>query len=99
MTRVKEPHLGCWQIPFVCLSANRKKERIILAPDGQERRLEFAEILLKLWVKIHVGRVILEKIELHLVGIGTSQVKIVQRTAIGRYQTRVGNAVRVLERR
>src|SRR5262249_39462539 len=90
-------HLALGDIPFERFRAGRKKERIIFAPDRQQWRLVFAEIFLKRRVQCDVVRVILEQIELDFVGIGTGQIKIVQRTAIWRNDGWIGNAIRVLE--
>src|SRR6266850_89453 len=98
MSRVKKLNPGLRNIPLERLRTSRQKERIVFAPDSQERWLIPAEVFLKLGIQRHVVRVVLEKIELHIVGPRTSQIKVVERTTVGRYQTQVGDTMRVLER-
>jgi hypothetical protein len=99
MTCVEELHLSLWQIAFVSLRASGKEEWIVFAPHSEQGRLKLPKVFLKLRVERHVAGIILEKIELHFVGIRTNQIKIIQRTAVRRYQAWIGDAVRVLESR
>src|SRR5215472_410674 len=44
--------------------SRRNKERIILAPDRQQRRPRFTEVFLKLRVELHIRRIVEEEIQL-----------------------------------
>lgn len=44
---INEAHVGVGDIAFECLGAGRQKERIVLAPHCQKRRLVLAEVALK----------------------------------------------------
>src|SRR6516164_1642674 len=97
MSGVIKVHCSRGDIAFERFRPGREKERIVLAPDGQQRWLVFSEIFLKLWVERNVSRVIPEEIELHFVSVGTSQIKIVQRTAIWGNHAWVRDTMRILE--
>src|SRR5262249_11876603 len=97
MPGVIKMHLGLRNILFERFRTGRKKERIIFTPYGQQRWLIFPEILLESRIERHVACIIFKEIELHFVGTGTSEVKIVQRAAIRRNDGWIGNAMGVLD--
>src|SRR6202034_1794067 len=49
-----------------CFRARRNKKRIVLTPDRKQWWLRFAEIFLKLWIELYVGRIIQKQIQLNL---------------------------------
>ena len=55
---------GIGIIPAVGLRSGRDKERIMLAPNGEQRRLAVAEIFLKNWIEDKIRSVIEKEIEL-----------------------------------
>jgi hypothetical protein len=52
------------------LGAGRQEERVVAAPDRQQRRLVLAEIRLERRVQRHVARVVQEQVELDVVRAG-----------------------------
>src|SRR5579871_864154 len=67
------------------LRAGRKEERIVLAPDREERRLVGAEVILEGRIERDIALVIAEQVELDVVGARTRQIEIVERVAVRRY--------------
>ncbi len=99
MPRVVEFDGRLGNIPLERFRAGGREKWIVFSPDREERGLVLPEIFLELRVECYIGRVVLEKIKLHFIRVGTSQVKVIQGTAIGGYQTRISDAMRVLEAR
>src|SRR5262249_6073903 len=75
---VQEADHRAWNIAPERLSPRRKKERIVLAPYRQERRLVGAEVFLKRGIEGDVALVVAEQVELHLIGAGTGEVIVVE---------------------
>ena len=65
MTGVEESNLGVGQIAFEGSGAGRQKERIVLAPDGQQWRTVRAKTFLKQWVERDITGVIQKEIQLN----------------------------------
>src|SRR5215469_7071049 len=97
VTCINEMDFGVRNIPLVGLSARGQKERVVLAPDGEERRLVFSEIALKLRIEIHVACIVEEKVELRFMSAGTRQIKVVERAPIGRNKRFFRRAMHVLK--
>src|SRR5258708_16493642 len=93
---VEEANDSLGIVPLERLSTRRHEERVVLAPDRQERRLVRAEVFLEWRIQRHVALVVAEEVELHFISAGTRQIKIVQVLAIRRHHRLVGNAVGVL---
>src|SRR5580658_9049181 len=55
---IEELHLRVRQVFLKGLCSRGNEERIVLAPDGKQRRFGPAEIFLEFWVKLHVRRII-----------------------------------------
>src|SRR5438128_6841261 len=62
-----EAHFGAGNVAFEGFCARRQKERIVLAPDGEQRRLFRAEVFLELGIERDVARIVQKQIELNLV--------------------------------
>ena len=73
MACVVEMHLGSRVITFERLRARRQKERVVLAPDREQRRAFRAEVLLELRIERNVAGVIQEQVELDFVIAGSGQ--------------------------
>src|SRR5882724_3291104 len=58
---------GASNVAFESFRARRQKERIVLAPDGQQRWLFRTEIFLKLGIERDIARIVQKQIELNLV--------------------------------
>ena len=67
VTGVEEVHFGAWVVALERLSARRQKEGIVLPPDGEQRRMRLAEVLLELRIALHVVRIVQEQVELDLI--------------------------------
>src|SRR5262252_4432545 len=93
---VKKVHLSVRDVAFERFRTRRQKERIVLAPCGQKRRLVFAQIVLEFRIERDVALVVAEEIELNLVRARARQIIVVERISVWRNQCRIGHAVRVL---
>jgi hypothetical protein len=74
-------------VPVVALErfrTARKKKRIVLAPDGQQRWLLGAEVILEFGIQRHVAGVVQEKVELDLVVAGPGQERGIERGRLWR---------------
>src|SRR5215471_15308261 len=89
-------HFGVWIVPTERFGALGKKERIILAPNCEQRRTVSAEIRLELRVQRHVACVVEKQVELNLVVAATRQQGTVEPIGFGRNQRCVGDAVEIL---
>src|SRR2546430_14471938 len=96
MSGIEEAHLGLRYVAFECLSTRRQKERIVLSPCSQQRWPMCAEVGLKLRIQCDVAFIVAEQVKLHFGDARSTQVKIVERVAVGRYRSRIRYAVRVL---
>ena len=72
------------------LGAGREKVDVVLAPHRQHRRLAVAEVGLPFRVKRDVGAVVVDEVELDLVGAGAPEVGGIERVAVRRHALRVG---------
>src|SRR5690349_3279824 len=79
MAGVIKNHLGGRVFSTVTFGAGRQKERVVLSPDGQGWRPMGSEIFLKLRIKLNVGLIITEKIELNLGALRPVQQRLVER--------------------
>src|SRR5262249_24109547 len=93
---VEEAHDGPGNVPLEGLRARRKKERIVLAPYGQQRWLVGPKIVLEGRVQRDIALVVAEQVELGVSGARASQIEIVEVLAIRRHHGWIGNAMRVL---
>jgi hypothetical protein len=64
VSSVQNLNRSIWQIVFELLSSSWNEDDIVLSPDGDERGLIFAEILLEFRVERDVGTVIFEETNL-----------------------------------
>ena len=96
MPGVEQMEFEILQIAFIWISAFRRKNRIVLSPDNQSRRLIFAEICLPLRIKRRVRAVTVEKLELNVLVARAIHQSLVERPGVGRNAIRVAHAVRVL---
>src|SRR5215469_18817686 len=86
VTRVEEADIGTGDVAFVRFGSRRQEERVVLAPDRQQRRLMLPEVRLERGVESDITGVVEEQIELHLVRSRARQIVIVQRAAVRRNQ-------------
>ena len=61
VTGIQQMHLAMRQILLERLCATWAKDRIILAPDGQQRRLVLPEIRMPLGIALRIGPIVLEQ--------------------------------------
>ena len=87
---------GVWVVALECLGAGRDEVGVVLAPDGEQRRLRFAEVLLEFGVELYVVGVVEEEIELDVHVAGARDQSGVEGVAFGRDHVGVGDAVGVL---
>src|SRR5262249_56358450 len=73
MTGVVQVHFGIRDVPAIGLGPGRQEERVVPAPDGQQRRPPRREVAVELRIERHVARVVEEQIELDLVVTGPRQ--------------------------
>src|ERR1700684_4058064 len=99
MTGVEEANDRAGNVALEGFRARRQKERIVLAPHGEQRRPMGTEIVLEVRIERDVALVVAKQVELDLVGAGTRQIEIVQRPAIGRDGRLVSDTVGVLPAR
>ena len=93
---VEEAHFGVRNVTPVRLGALREKERIVLAPDSQQRGTTAAEILLELRVQRNIACIVEKQVELNLIIAGAGEQGAVEREGFGRNHCFVRNAVEVL---
>jgi len=89
MPRIKKMNLGRGYIAAVCFCSRRDECRIILAPNGEQRRLRGADIFLECGVLFHIRSVIQNQIELIFLGIRAIHIGDIQRISVR------GNPLRV----
>ena len=61
VTGIQEMHLAVWQILLERLCATWAKDRIILAPHGQQWRLVVPQLRLPLGIALRIGAIVLEQ--------------------------------------
>src|SRR5215467_1470504 len=96
MSGIEELNLRVRYVFPKCFCSRRNEERIILAPDRQQRRFRLAEIFLKLRIKLYVRAVIQKQIELDLLVPRAFEECRVQRVCLRRHSLRIRYAVGVL---
>src|SRR5262245_29299471 len=64
MSGIQQLDSGIGIITAVRLGAGRKEKRVMLAPDGEQRRFGVAKVLLEDWIEGQIGRVVKKEIEL-----------------------------------
>src|SRR6185312_6829510 len=96
MAGINEAHDCLGDVAFESFRTCRQEKWVVLAPDGEERRLMSAEVLLEGRIQGNVALVVAEQIELHLVSAGAPQIEVVQGVAVRGNRRRVGYAVGVL---
>ncbi len=64
MSGIQQLDNGIGIITAVRLGAGRQKGRVMLAPDGKQRRLGVAKVLLKNWIRGQIRSVVEKEIEL-----------------------------------
>ena len=99
VTGVVEVYFGVWVIALERLGPGRQKERIVLAPDREQRRPFCAEVLLELWVEGDVAGIVQEQVELDLIIAGPGQPRGVKLVPFRRQQCFVLDAIKVLRLR
>jgi hypothetical protein len=77
VARIKEAHLRARDVAFERLRTRWQKERIVLTPHSQKRRLVLTKIALELGIQRDVALIISEEIELNFIGAGARQIKVV----------------------
>src|SRR5215472_2625200 len=93
---VEQSDVCAGDITLEGLSARRQEKWVVAAPDGQQRRLALPKVFLKPGIKLDVGRVVEEQIQLDFVRAWPCQVVVIKRVAVRRHQRRVGYPVGVL---
>ena len=82
--RVVKHYFGLRIVALVSLGTWRDKEGIVLAPDCEGRRLILTEELLELGIKLHVGFVVTDEIELDLAALRTIQQGLIKENGLRR---------------
>src|SRR5260221_7690383 len=83
VTGIQQMHLAVWQIVLERLCTAGSKDRIILAPHSQQRRLVLPEVLMPLRIERRIGAIVLEKGQLDLSIAWTIQSQLIKRPGIG----------------
>src|SRR5262249_12537670 len=78
MAGVEEADDRAANVALEGLGTGRQEERIVLAPDRQQRWLMPAEILLERGVQRDIALVVADQVQLDVVGTGPCQVEIVE---------------------
>jgi hypothetical protein len=74
MTRVQSVHLGFRQILEIGLAALARKENVLLTPENDRLGSLLAKERLPLRIKLDIGAVVVEKIELNTPRIGSIEI-------------------------
>src|SRR5215469_4491913 len=96
VSSVVEMHFRAWDVPLERLCAWRQKERIVLAPDSQHRRLLYPEIFLELGIERHVTCVVEKQVQLDFVITRPSQKRGIQLVSLWGYHGFILDAMDVL---
>src|SRR5665213_4265012 len=96
MTGIEEANHRIRDVAFEGLRTGWQKERIVLAPRREERRLVGPEVILKGRIERDVALVVAEQVELHLVRARAREIEIVERLSVRRDHGLVGDAVGIL---
>ena len=67
MARVEEMHFRAGVVALVSLRPRRQEERIVFAPDGEQRWALGGEIGLELGIERDIARIVEEEVELDVV--------------------------------
>ena len=87
VTGIEEFHDGVRQVLFECPGAGGQEERVLITPNGQERRLLIAEILLKFRVQRHIAGIVFKEVKLDFYVTGLIEKMLIQRIGFGRNQS------------
>jgi len=96
MAGVEEMHFGVRIVALERLGAGRQKERIVLAPHREQRRLTLGKISLELGIEGDVAGIVEEEIELDLIVARAGKQRAVERVRLWRDLGRIGDPVGVL---
>src|SRR5215467_5419016 len=99
MSGIEELNLRVRYVFPKCFCSRRNEERIVLAPDRQQRRFRLAEIFLKFRIQLHVRRVIQKQVELNLFVPRAFKQCSVQRVRLRRNPLRIRYTFGVLPAR
>src|SRR5271167_2795839 len=99
MSGIEELNPGVRQVLSKCLGSRGNEKRIILAPDREQGRLRFAEILLEFRIEFYVRRIIQEQVELNLLVPWPFEQSRIQCVRLRRNILRICYAMRVLPAR
>src|SRR5215472_18396282 len=92
----QQPDVGARDVTLKGLGSSGQEERVVPAPDGQQRWLARPEVLLERGVQLDVAGVVEEEIQLNLVRARTGEVVVVEGVTVRRNQRRVGDSVSIL---
>ena len=73
-----EMYFGIRQIALESCGTCRDERRVVLTPDGQQRRLIGAEILLKLRVEGDVGTIVKDEVVLYLIASWLADIVVIE---------------------
>src|SRR6266481_6676310 len=93
---IEEANYGPGIVTLERLGTSGHKERVVLAPHRQERRLVGSEVFLERRIQRYIALVVAEEVELYFIGAGAGQIEVVEVLAIRRHHRLVDNAVRIL---
>src|SRR6476660_7975826 len=96
MAGVEKMHFGVRIVALERLGARRQKERIVLAPYREQRRLALGKVSLELGIQGDVAGIVEEEIELDLVVAGAGKQRAVERVRLWRDLSRIGDPMGVL---
>ena len=96
MAGVEVMHFGVRIVALERLGARRQKERIVLAPHREQRRLALGKISLELGIEGDVAGIVEEEVELDLVVARAGKQRAVERVGLRRNLSRIGDPVGVL---
>src|SRR6266851_9123920 len=97
VARVVKVYFGLRVVALERLGAGGQKERIILAPDREQRWVFGADIFLERWIEPDVGSVVEEQVELDLVVAGPREQRRVERVGLRCDQRLVRDAMHILK--
>src|SRR5581483_7610629 len=79
---IEEAHDRVRNVALECFRTRRQKERIVLAPYRQERRLVGAEVILEGRIERDVALVVAQQVKLDVIGAGACKIEVVERVAV-----------------
>ena len=99
MTGIKELNLRARYVLSKGFCSRGNEERIVLAPDREQRRFRLTKIFLEFRIKLYVRRIIQKQIELNLFVSGPFEQSRIQCVRLRRNTFRIRYAVGVLPAR